>query len=123
LANTYLPNSQASLAMEAMIPHATSVWLSLHTASPGQTGANESSGGSYARQSITFGAASSGVQTSTTAQSFTNMPASTVAYFGEWSAVTSGTYLLGSPLSSSLTVPAGSTVSCAIAAITQSVQG
>lgn len=34
--------------------------VSAHTADPGDTGANEVSGGSYARQSITFGAAAAG---------------------------------------------------------------
>ena len=47
---------------------------SLHTASPGNTGANEATGGSYVRQSVTFGAPSSGVKTSTNAQNWTSMP-------------------------------------------------
>jgi hypothetical protein len=119
----YLPASQASLAMEAMLPHATSVYLGLNTSSPSNTGANEASGGSYARQSLTMGAASSGVQTSTTAQNFTGMPSCTVGYFSAWSLVTSGTYLLGGTTTSSLTVPSGATVAFAIGAVTLTVGG
>ena len=91
---------------------------SLHTASPGTTGANEATGGSYTRQLVTFGAPSSGVKTSTNAQNWTSMPASTIGWFGFWSATSAGTYYSGGALSSSLTVPAGATVSAAIGALT-----
>lgn len=120
---TYLPNAQASAAMETLIPHGTGVFLSLHNGSPGQTGANEVTGGSYARLGLTMGAASNGVQTSTNAQNFTSMPATTVDHFGEWSLVTAGTYLLGGLTTSSLTIPSGATVAFAIGAVTQSVTG
>ena len=49
-------------------------FLSLHTTDPSTTGANEVTGGSYARQAITFGASSGGTATSTNGQTFTNMP-------------------------------------------------
>jgi hypothetical protein len=120
---TYLPAAQANAAMQAMITPTTTYYASLHTGSPSNTGANETSGGSYARQAIQFGNASSGVETSTDAQSYTNMPAVTISYFGVWSLVTGGTYELGSPLGSSLTVPAGATVTMAIGAVTLTVGG
>jgi hypothetical protein len=91
---------------------------SLHTASPGYTGANEVSGGTYARQSITNGAPVTGVKTTTNAQNWTGMPAVTVTHFGAFSATSSGTWRGGAPLSSSLTVPAGATVAAAIGALT-----
>ena len=77
----------------------------------------------FTRQTIAFGAPASGVKTSTTAQNWTSMPAVTVAYFGFWSAVTSGTWLGGGTLGSSLTVPAAATVAAAIGAITATVSG
>lgn len=60
---------------------------SLHTAFPGLTGANEVSGGSpaYARQTVSFGAAAGGTRTLSAAVTF-NVPATTVRWFGFWSA-------------------------------------
>ena len=95
-----------------------SLFASLHTASPSTTGANEVSGGSYARQSLTDGAPSSGVKSSTNAQNWTSMPSVTITHDGAWSASSSGTYCGGGPLGSSLTVPLNATVSAAIGAIT-----
>ena len=123
MALTYLTAAQANAAVVAMFPSPGTMYLGLNTASPGTTGANEATGGSYARQSCTFGAASSGTEASSNAQNFTSMPAATVTYFSLWSASTAGTYEGGGPLGSSLTVPAGATVAAAIGAVTVSVQG
>jgi len=111
-----LPAAQENVALDAMFVPATVYYLSLHTATPGTTGASEVTGGSYARQAITFIAASGGVKSSggvDAVQSFSGMPveAGGVPYFGVWTAATSGTYLGGGSttgLSSALT--AGSTV-------------
>ena len=98
---------------------------SLHTTTPGFTGANEVSGGAgpYARQLAQFGLPSTGVKTSTDAQNWTGLPSATVGYFGFFSALTSGTWLGGGILGSSLTVPAGATVAAAIGAITLTTSG
>jgi hypothetical protein len=96
---------------------------SLHTATPGFTGASEVTGGSYARQLAQFGLPATGVKTSTDAQNWTSMPSVTVGYFGFWSASTSGTWLGGGALGSSLTVPSGATVAAAIGAITLTTSG
>ena len=96
-------------------------YLSLHTADPGTTGGSEVTGGSYARQSITWNAASSGTQTSSNAQNFTGMPATTIGYFGIWSASTAGTYLGGGTVGGVTTVPSGSTVAFASAAVSLTV--
>jgi hypothetical protein len=98
-------------------------WASLHTASPGQTGANEASGGSYARQSVTLGIAASGVKASTNSQTFTAMPSVTITHQGYWSAVSGGSWNGGTALGSSLVVPSGATVSAAVGALTVAVQG
>lgn len=68
-------------------------YVSLHTADPGETGANEVTGGSYARQSGSFGAASSGQVQNDADIDFASMPATTVVAFGVWDASTSGNCL------------------------------
>jgi hypothetical protein len=77
--------------------------ISLHTASPSTTGANEQSGGTYARQTSTFGSASSGTATNTNAPAVPQPASTTSTHFGEWSAATAGTYEIGGALGSSLT--------------------
>jgi len=96
---------------------------SLHTASPATTGANEVTGGSYARQGTTYGLPATGVKSTTNAQNWTSMPAVTVTHFGEWTALSSGTWMGGAALSSSLTVPSGATVAAAIGALTLTQAG
>ena len=93
----------------------------LHTASPGFTGANEVVGGSYAEQSATFGAPATGSKATTNAQNWTSMPAVTVTHFGF--KTPNGTWRGGGPLTSSLTVPAGATVAAAIGALTLGQSG
>lgn len=89
----------------------TSVFLSLHTANPGETGTNEVAGGSYIRLAITFGAATvgGGVATSNLTLDFTSMPAATVTAVGLWDASTVGNFLWGGDLASSKTVNSGDT--------------
>lgn len=78
-------------------------YVSLHTADPGTTGASEVTGGTYARVAVTWNAASGGSVTNSGSLSI-NLPASTTAaYFGVWSASTSGTYYIGGALSPSVT--------------------
>lgn len=105
--------------LDAKIVTGTTYYLGLNTANPGTTGANEVTGGSYARQAIVFGtAASGGTKASTTAQSFTSMPAVTVTSLCLYTAATGGSAVWGGALDSSLTIPAGSTVNFAIGAVT-----
>ena len=91
--------------------HPTNVYISLHTADPGTTGASECTGGSYARQNATsaFAAASGKAIDSNADLSFAGMPATTVTHVGVWDAVTTGTFLCGGTLSASKTVGAGET--------------
>jgi hypothetical protein len=98
-------------------------YVGLNTTSPGFTGANEVTGGSYARQSGAWGAPSTGVKSSTGALSWTNMPSATVGYFSIWTASTSGTNSGNGALASSLTVPTGATVTAAIGAVTLTQSG
>ena len=77
-------------------------FVSLHTASPGTTGANEvTAAGPYARQAITWNAASGGNLDSSNQPQFTVPASTTVSHFGVWSAVTGGTFYGGAALSAS----------------------
>ena len=78
-------------------------YVSLHTADPTTTGGSEVTGGTYTRVAVTWNAASAGAVTNSNALSI-NLPATTTAaYFGVWSAITSGTYYIGGALSPSVT--------------------
>lgn len=77
-------------------------WISLHSASPGTTGANEINGGSpaYARVQTTWSASGGGSKSGS--QVTLNVPASvTVAFFGIWSASSAATWIGGGSLPTS----------------------
>lgn len=94
----------------AYTPAAT-VYAALFTADPGETGAsNEVSGGSYARQAVTFSAASGGVIASSADVTFDALPAATITHFGIFDASTGGNFLYGGALSSSVELISGSDV-------------
>jgi hypothetical protein len=83
---------------------AAGTYISLHTADPSTTGANEISGGSpaYARVATTWGSPSAGSMAGS--QVTLNVPASTtITYWGFWSAATGGNFLGGGALSASET--------------------
>ncbi len=89
-----LSTAGKNLALNALKDTITHV--SLHTADPGDTGANEVSGGSpaYARKAIAFNAAASGTMDDSTNGITFDVPAgTTVTHVGYWSAVTGGTFL------------------------------
>lgn len=81
------------------------VWVSLHTANPGDNGASElTEGGSptiYTRQLVTWNAAAVGNLDSSNQPVFGVTPATTVSHFGVWSAFTGGTFYGGGALSAS----------------------
>jgi len=117
-----LATATENTGIAAMFVPSTTYYLALFTTDPGTTGASgEVTGGSYARQAITFGAASGGSEASTNAQTFTSMPveAGGCPYFGIWTASSGGTYLGGGATSGlSGAISAGSTITFAIAATT-----
>jgi hypothetical protein len=71
-------------------------YASLHTSSPGSTGANEVTGGTpaYARKALTWDAASGGSMSlhSGSTPTFDVPAATTITHVGIWSAATAGTY-------------------------------
>ena len=96
--STYLSNTLLNHALrnQAYTPP-TAVYMSVHTADPGLTGTNEASGGSYARQAVTFAAASSKSVTSSATVTFSGMPGGTFTHVGLWDAASSGNFYAGAP--------------------------
>lgn len=71
--------------------------ISLHTADPGDTGASEVTGGTYAREATTWGTVASSAVTGSAVTS--NVPAgTTITHWGLWTAVSGGSFLYGGPL-------------------------
>lgn len=73
---------------------------SLHSDAPGETGANELTGGSYARQVIAFGAASGGTASNSAQEEWdlTGVTAGEVLFVGLFDAVSAGNFLWSIPL-------------------------
>lgn len=92
--------------------------VSVHTADPGTTGANEVVGGSYARQNVAFAAAASGAGASNVAATFAGMPAVTVTHIGLWAGTT---FLQGGALAASKTLNNGDTFQLSSGQITASL--
>jgi hypothetical protein len=96
------------------------VYLGLYTSDPtdADTG-TEVSGGSYARQAITFGAPSNGVTTNTAAIEFPQATGSwgTVGWIGIGDAITGGNLLYHSPLDASKTIASGDIFKIAIGSL------
>jgi hypothetical protein len=95
----------------ASFPQPTNIYISLHTADPGLTGASEVAGGSYARQiaNTKFTGASGGSNPSNVDIDFAAMPAATITHVGIWDASAAGNFLQGGALSASKTTNAGDT--------------
>jgi hypothetical protein len=96
------------------------VYLGLYTSDPtdADTG-TEVSGGSYARQAITFGAPSNGVTTNTAAIEFPQATANwgTVGWIGIEDALTGGNLLYHSPLDAAKTIQSGDIFKIAIGSL------
>lgn len=79
--------------------------IGLHTGDPGEDGsANEVTGGSYARQNVTFSAATGGLTSNTGTVTFSGMPACTVTHVSVWDATT---FLCGGALTSQKVLESG----------------
>ena len=76
------------LARNAMLDGIGITLVSLHTGDPGENGANEVTGGTYAQQSITFSAAASGNLDSSNTPVFDVPSGTTVTHVGYWAGAT-----------------------------------
>lgn len=92
-----MPFTVASLNAAADVLGGLADFVSLHTADPGLTGANEATGAPYARKPITFSAATGGIATGP--QTTVDVAAGTYTHAGYWTALTGGTFVGGSALS------------------------
>lgn len=79
-----------------MLDALTVAYVSAHTADPGESGTSEVTGGTYARKSITFSAASAGNLDSSNVPVLDIPASTTVTHVGYWSAVTGGNFLASS---------------------------
>lgn len=111
---TAIKNAMVDALVNAAALAGGTIQISLHTADPAGTGANEVVGGSYARQTATFGTAASGGSIANTgALNFTNMPAVTITHIGIWSGA-GPTFIADAALTASQSVSAGQTFVMAI---------
>ena len=115
----YLKNAVLNWFKGTAMPSAPATsYVSLHTATPGRTGASEVSGGSYARVAVTNSSGWSAISDGTgTQRKITNAgtityPAptanwGTVTHFGVWDAASAGNFLDGGALTASATINNG----------------
>lgn len=95
------------------------LWVALYTTATSDAGGGtEVTGGSYARQPVTFGAgAAANERANSAALSFPNMPAVTVTHAAIHDAVTAGNMHWHGALSSSVVMVAGNTFSFGVGEI------
>lgn len=81
-------------------PSAGGPYGSLHSDAPGETGANELTGGSYARQQIAFGVSAGGLASNSAQEEWdlTGVTSGEVLFVGLWDAVSAGNFLWSIPL-------------------------
>jgi len=122
-----LPNTIENQLLDALVGTTaytvtTPIKLALMTANGNDsTPGTEVTGGSYARQTIAFDAASSGSISNNAAINFTGMPACTVVGIEIYDNAGSPKRLAYGPLTNSRTVTAGDTVQFAISAVSLSL--
>lgn len=122
-----LPNTIENQLLDALVGTTaytvtTPVKLALVTVNGDDaTAGTEVSGGSYARQTITFGAASSGSITNSGTINFTGMPSCTVVGIELYDSAGTPKRLAYGALTSSRTVTAGDTVQFAASTVTLSL--
>ena len=122
-----LTNTAENKMLDALVGTAsysanTPIKLALVTAAGSDSAAGtEVSGGSYARQTITFNAASSGSIASAATVSFTNMPTSTVVGIELWDSAGTPVRLAYGSLTSNKSLTSGDTLEFAAGSITLSL--
>jgi hypothetical protein len=119
--SNYLENALVNVTLRnTAYTSPTSVYLALYTTDPtdADTG-TEVSGGSYARQSITFGAPSNGATTNSAVIEFPQASGSwgTITHVGIRDALTTGNLLYHTPLDASKTITTGDVFRIAIGSL------
>lgn len=122
-----LPNTIENQLLDALVGTAsytvtTPIQLALMTANGSDSAAGtEVTGGSYARQTITFGSASGGQISNSAAINFTGMPAATVVGIEIYDSAGTPKRLAYGALTANKTTASGDTLQFAISAITLSL--
>lgn len=112
----------ASLGVATYTAPTTPMKVALETTSGSDSAAGtEVTGGSYARQNVTFGSAASKAISNSGAVSFTSMPAVTVTDISIYDSAGTPRRCWYGPLTASKTLNSGDTLSFAISAITISI--
>lgn len=96
----------------------STVYVSLHTASPTDAGGSEVTGGSYVRASASFAAATNGTIANSSQVAFASMPTTTVTHFGVYDALSAGNLLWWGDVSPDVSFTAGENGIFAVGAIT-----
>ena len=116
--SNYLENALINATLRATtFTSPATVYVGLYTADPTDAGTGtEVSGGSYARQSVTFGAPSNGVSTNSAAVEFPQCTSTwgTVSHIGILDASTSGNLYYHTALDSSKLIETGDVFKIAI---------
>ncbi len=110
IADTFANSILDAILNQVNLTADTAIYLSLHTADPGTTGASEVSDATYARQNVTaaFPSAASHACSNNVAIEY---PAATTgftaAYYGIWTAASGGTFRMGGDINPDKVVGAG----------------
>ena len=100
---------------------ATTVYFALFTSDPAEDGSgNEVAGGSYARQSMSFAAASGGSCVTDAGIDFTDLPAATITHVAIYDASSNGNLLYYGELASQIITNSGDDINFASGDITVS---
>lgn len=112
-ASDYLENKVLDHVLKvASFTQPAALYIALYTAAPSDAGGGtEVSGGSYARQALTFSAASAGTSTSSATVTFPTATASwgTIGWIGIFDANTSGNLLFHGATTAAKTIDTGDT--------------
>jgi hypothetical protein len=119
ISNTWEVEILDHIFNNAAAPAVAAPWISLHTADPGETGANEVTAGTktYTRQSGAFGAAAAGAVSNSASLTWSSMPAASVKFVGVWNSSTataSASFIWGGAMTTTKVVGAGDTFKIAI---------
>lgn len=100
---------------------AAATHVALHTSDPSTNGANEVTGGTYARELSDWAAPSGGTVVNDGAIVFDVPAATTIAFIGYWSAVSAGTFYGSRALDTSQTFATAGTYTIASGNLSESV--
>jgi len=99
----------------------SATFLSLHSADPATNGSSEISGGSYARQSISWSSPTSGSTYNSSLIVFSLPAGASVSYVGYWSALNGGTFYGSRALDATNAFPSAGSMTIAIGDLSEEV--